>query len=222
MFELIKDVLMLVLISASNLFLLTNSTKCLSLKNKECKVRKVIVDNEYMTSPYKIEIHKGIGSCNNISNPYSKTCFPDIINNFSVTVFNLISTQNEITQVSFHESCKCDYLLNEAVCNDKQKWSKDECRYECLKINKYSNGFVWNINNCECEYGKAVKLTTEEECEEIIDNITRDKTVSITKYLKSCKPFVASSILLASVSIILTGTVVYFYVKSRQTDASTY
>ena len=41
MFRLIKKVLMLVLISAANLLLLKNaSSKCLLLKNQECKVRK--------------------------------------------------------------------------------------------------------------------------------------------------------------------------------------
>ena len=45
MFRFIKKVLILVLIST------VNSLKCISLKNQECKVRKVIVDNKYMTFP---------------------------------------------------------------------------------------------------------------------------------------------------------------------------
>ena len=42
---------------------------CLLLKNQECKVRKVIIDNDYMTFPYKIGIDKCIGSCNDKDNP---------------------------------------------------------------------------------------------------------------------------------------------------------
>ena len=38
---------------------------CLILKNQECKVRKIIVDNDYMTFPYKISINRCIGSCDN-------------------------------------------------------------------------------------------------------------------------------------------------------------
>ena len=71
---------------------------------------------------------------------------------------------------------------------------------------------------------KAAKLTTE-ECEEIIDGtttITQNKTVLITKHVENCKPFVTSSILFASVSVILTGIVVHFYVKSRQKDVLPY
>ena len=43
---------------------------CLLLKNQECKVRKVIADNYYMTFPYKIGIDKCIGSCNYKYDPY--------------------------------------------------------------------------------------------------------------------------------------------------------
>ena len=67
---------------------------------------------------------------------------------------------------------------------------------------------------------KAAKLTTE-ECEEIIDDtttITQNKTVLITKHVENCEPFAASSILFISVSVILTGIVVYFYVKSKNRD----
>ena len=36
-----------------------NSLKCISLKNQEFKVRKVIIDNDYMTFPCA-------GSCNDV------------------------------------------------------------------------------------------------------------------------------------------------------------
>ena len=52
--------------------------------------------------------------------------------------------------------------------------------------------------------------------------ITQNKTVLISKHVENCKPFVASSILFVSVSLILTGIVVYFYVKSRQKDVLPY
>ena len=34
------------------------SEKCISLKNQVCKVRKVIVNSDYMTFPYKIRVDK--------------------------------------------------------------------------------------------------------------------------------------------------------------------
>ena len=68
MFRFIKKVLILVLISTAN------SLKCISLKNEECKVRKVIIDNGYM---------KDI--------PYFKVFTPDIVKIITVKVFDLIS-----------------------------------------------------------------------------------------------------------------------------------
>ena len=85
MFGIIKEALMLVLISAANLFVSADClTKCISLKNRECKAREVVVNNEYMTFPYNIKVNKCIGSCNNITNPYSKVCIPDIIKYITV------------------------------------------------------------------------------------------------------------------------------------------
>ena len=62
---------------------------CLLLKNRECKVRKVIVDNKYMD--FKIEVDKCVGSCNDKDNPYFKVCMPDIVKNINVKDFDLIS-----------------------------------------------------------------------------------------------------------------------------------
>ena len=140
-----------------------------------------------MTYPYNIKADRCIGSCNNITNPYSSVCVPDVIKNVTVKVFNLIPQQNELKNISFHESCKCDCLLNETVCNDKQKWDENNRKCECLKIKTCEIGFSWNISNCECEKSKkSAKLTTEEEYEEIIDDVTQNKTVSITKYVENC------------------------------------
>ena len=61
------------------------------LKNQESSVRKVIVDNYYMTFPYKIKVDKCIGSCNDKDNPYFKIFLPDGVKNISVRSFDLIS-----------------------------------------------------------------------------------------------------------------------------------
>ena len=70
---------------------------------------------------------------------------------------------------------------------------------------KCQNDIVSNYSNCDCEYKKAIKLTVEKECEKMIDDISQSKT--------NCKPFVASSILFVTVSIILTGIMIYFHCK---------
>ena len=57
MFSLVKKVLILVLSAISA------SSYCLLLKSQECKVRKVVVNNDYMTFLYKIGDDRCIGSC---------------------------------------------------------------------------------------------------------------------------------------------------------------
>ena len=147
MFGLIKKILLLALTPT------VNSLKCISLKNQECKVREVITNNEYMTCRYNIQVNRCNGNCNNITNPYSKVCIPDIVKNVTVKVFNLISQQNKTKQIIFHQICKWVCRLNPIVCNSKQKWNKNKCRCECL-VDKNCGNKVWNPNNCECEFRK--------------------------------------------------------------------
>ena len=161
--------MILVLISTVNA-----SIKCISLKNEECKVRKVIIRNDCMTYPCSIKVNRCNGNCNNITNPYSRVCIPDIVKNNTLKISDLMSQQNKTKQIISRESCKCVCRLNPVVCNNKQKWNKDKCRCECLTNKKCNNSKFWNPINCECEYRKAY-LT--EECEEVIDK----ETVSINK-----------------------------------------
>ena len=114
MFSLIKKVI--ILISSIPLI----SGYCLLLKNQGCKVRKVITDNDYMTFPYKTGVGRCIGSCNN-KNPYYKICLPDVVKNITIRSFDLVSQKNVLKTISFHQSCKCGCLLDEKVCNNKQK-----------------------------------------------------------------------------------------------------
>ena len=50
-----------------------------------------MVDNDYMTFPYKIGIDRCIGSCNSKSSPYFKVCLPDSVKDISVKSLDLIS-----------------------------------------------------------------------------------------------------------------------------------
>ena len=62
----------------------TTLLNCISMKNQNCKVRPEII-NVNSTNPifytFSIKINKCNGNCNNINNPYVKTCVPDIIKN---------------------------------------------------------------------------------------------------------------------------------------------
>ena len=123
MFKLVKKIVVLILMPCSSGNIIKNITgnfmlipknklNCFLLKSEECKVRKVIIDNDYMTFPYKIKVDKCIGSCNDKDKPYFKVCLPDIVKNVSIKVFDLISPKNVLKNISFHKSCKCGCLLD--------------------------------------------------------------------------------------------------------------
>ena len=86
MFGLIKKVMIVVMSPIS-----TVSPNCLLLKDQKFEVKKVIIDNDYMTFPCKIKVDRCIGSCNDKDNPYFKVFTPDIVKNISVKVLDLIS-----------------------------------------------------------------------------------------------------------------------------------
>ena len=181
-----------------------------------------------MAFPYKIELDRCVGSCNNISNQHSKVCIPDIVKNVTVKMFDLMNLENTTKQVEFHESCKCVCKINSSVCSEKQRFNKNKCRCECLINKKCQNDFVWNYSNCECEYRKSAKLIVEEEYHVETNDIIQNKTISgnsknlVIKRTENCKPFVASSILFVSVSIILSGIMIYFCVESKNKDVLPY
>ena len=82
MFRLLKKVIILIMLAP------LTWGYCLLLKNHKCAVRKVIIDNDYMTFPYKIGVDRCIGSCNGKNNPCYKICRPDSIKNISVKSFD--------------------------------------------------------------------------------------------------------------------------------------
>ena len=97
------------------------SPYCLLLKKQECKVRKVIIANDHIMFPYKIKVDKCVGSCNDNENHYFNVCLPDVVKNISVKSLDVISGKTVLKNISFHQSCKCVCLLDEKVCNNKQK-----------------------------------------------------------------------------------------------------
>ena len=92
MFKLIKQIFISTMMFFSRLSNV-NSLECISLKNQESKVRPGIVNinsNDPIFYPFSIKINKCSGNCNNISNPYARTCVPDTVKKLNVIVFHLI------------------------------------------------------------------------------------------------------------------------------------
>ena len=163
MFRFIKKAFFtgLTILSSVNLLTVT-PLRCIPMTYKECKVRPEIVNvniDEPVFYPYNIKTSKRSGSCNNINDPYAKMCASDVIKNINVKVFNLMSRTNETRQIEWHEMCKCKCRLDASVCNNKQRWNDNECRYECKELLDKGlwdkKGSIWNPSNCECKCNKS-------------------------------------------------------------------
>ena len=209
------------------------SEYCLLLKNQECKVRKVIIDNDYLIFPYKIKVDECIGICNDIDNPYFKVCLPDSVKNINIKSFNLLSKKSVLKNILLHQSCKCACLLDEKVCNNLQKWNVNKCRCECLKSKTCNIDYSWIVDNCKCEMKKLAALIESEserfperflkteECDVETDGINEcktlleNKTITLIKKIRNCKPYVGVSILYLCISIILIGIMIYFCLKLK-------
>ena len=70
-------------------------------------------------------------------------------------VHNFLMRLNETRNVLWHESCKCMCRLNSSVCNIKQIWNSDACRWDCNEdfagIINCTKGHMWNPSTCVCE-----------------------------------------------------------------------
>ena len=69
-----------------SLFLLnlvsTTSLSSILMNNQACKVRPEIINvnsNNPIYYPFSIKTSKCSGNCNNINDPYTKTCVPDSV-----------------------------------------------------------------------------------------------------------------------------------------------
>ena len=100
------------------------------MNSQECKVRPEIASinrNKPVFFPFSIKTSKCSGTCNNINNPYAKLCVSDVVRNLNVRAFNLMSRTKEKRLIEWHETCKCKFILDPSVCNNKKSWNKNKC-----------------------------------------------------------------------------------------------
>ena len=107
------------------------------MNNQAFKVRPEILNvnsNEPVLYPFSIKASRCSASCNNINDPYVKICVPDVVKDWNVKVFNLISRTNKPRHIKWHETCKCKCKLDASACNNKQCWNNDKCRCKCKEL----------------------------------------------------------------------------------------
>ena len=231
-----KKVLGLTVLSSS----ITGVLKCVSINNQECKVRPEIVDvssNNPIFYPFSVKINRYSGNCNSINDPYAKICVPDIVKNLNVKVFNIMSRTNETRSIKSHETCKCICRLNKIICNNKQRWNKDQCRCECKELidkGACDKGFIFNPSTFKCECDKSrntsqyldyldckckkkiidlivEKYTEYDDDKTKLVNITDNKTKTVNKTVEnSCKVYIALTIVAIVVSTVFSIYFVYY------------
>ena len=143
----------------------TKALGCVSVINQECMARPKIIDvnkNEIVLYPLSIKINKCSGNCNNIHDPKTKLCVPDIVKDTNIKIFNMLSRINEKRKITWHETCKCICRFTKAVCNDKQEWNENKCRCECKEdlIDKLvcDKGYIFNPSTCTCDCNKYCEV----------------------------------------------------------------
>ena len=85
MFGLIKKTF--VMVSGFTRLSIVNLLKCVSMNNQEYKVRPVVMNinsDEPSFYPYSILVNKCGGICNNINDPYAKSCVLDVVKNINI------------------------------------------------------------------------------------------------------------------------------------------
>ena len=103
------------------------------MNNQPCKARPEIISvscNNPVFYLNSIKTSKCSVNCNNINDPYAKTCVSGVVKDLNVKVFNLMSRTNETKNIKWRETCKCECRFAAIVCNHKQLWNREKCRYE--------------------------------------------------------------------------------------------
>ena len=143
-----------------------NALECVSVIYQKCMSRPKIIEanpDEPVFFPYSIKINKCSGYCNNPNDPFAKLCVPDIVKNINVKVYNLMTRINETKNIVWHGTCKCiKYRLSKEVCNCRQVFNEDKCRWECREdlISKLTcdERFLWNLSSCSCECDRSCRI----------------------------------------------------------------
>ena len=82
MFGFIKQIFISAMMLFGCILPSVSSLNEMSMTNQKCRVRPQIFNvnsDEPVFYPFSIKASKCGGSCNNINNPYAKTCVPDVV-----------------------------------------------------------------------------------------------------------------------------------------------
>ena len=142
---------------------------------------------------------------------------------------------NEAKHIIWHETFKCVCKLTASICNSKQIWNEDKCRYEYKENLIYKGicdkGYIWNPSNCQCECDKScgigeyldyknfvcrnsiVDKLVEESTNVIDTNNIYNKTPDTisSNNCASCTLYVVVFAVFLTTSVITSSSFIYFH-----------
>ena len=72
-----------------------------------------------------------------------------------------MSRTNETKHIEWHETCKCECKFGANICNNKQRWNKNECRCEYKEL----------IDKGVCDKGILVIVSVNVINDAMLENI---------------------------------------------------
>ena len=129
---------------------------------------------------------------------------------------------NDTKSIKLHETCKCICRLNEIICNNKQRWNKDQCRCECKELidkGLCNEEYIFNPSNCKCNASQYLDYLDCKCKKKIIDLIAEkctaydddDKTKLVSKSVKNnCKVYIILTIVAIVISTVFSTYFVYY------------
>ena len=141
-----------------------------------------------------------------------------------------MSRNNETRHIKWDKTCKWMCRLDTIICNSKQRWNEDKCRFECKQLidkGVCDKEYVWNPSNCECEYDKSCnigeyldylnckcrKTLVDPLVQECTENINETKLIKVTlenKNKNSCRSYVVCKVLFVIFFMINIVIIIYF------------
>ena len=171
MFSLMKQVFIVLLDFDSTLAQVAKvESKCLSLKDESCMARPTLIN----LNPVEIKYYTFMRSLDKYNESFN-VLFPNMCSkktkDIIITVFHIITEENEAKPMTKHISCNCKSKFNSRTSNSNYKKNNEACQCECKNYRPCKNYCSWNpaMWNCEIDkYIKSIADTTVIACDEII------------------------------------------------------
>ena len=112
-----------------------------------------------------------------------------------------MSRTDETRHIDWHETRKSEHKFGANICNNKQRWNRDKCRWECKELidkGVRDKGFIWNPIKFECKCDKACDVAEYLDyenckCRKILEAPLIEECTETVKEVKLAKKTLAEN-----------------------------